>query len=172
MTLRVHRSVVGDDFAARVEAYIRELIAWQPLVGAPRPAAPDAYVENAIRIERPATGPDIYVPDYELVDDAPPPPSPSMLLVVEMQKLVNAEQEELNSLAASGSAYRLMSMEYNRAVRVPEADRTPEQVEAIEAYHELGRKAEEIQYQFAKKMAALEASFAPAIAAEKAAAAK
>ncbi len=119
-------------------------------LGVPPPSTP--FLDSFIKRTR--TGPDTpdeFTIDCEIVNDDP---GPEELNVRALNELRAREQAELAALIPPNMV-RLMQMEATRAFKVPEDERKPEHIEAIAHWQDLQKKTEEIQYEYAKREAAL-----------------
>jgi hypothetical protein len=109
------------------------------------------------RVQHPidAGKPDDFVADYVIEDDTPPPPT----LAERKQALIalsrQEEQAAIDALIPPGK-WRLLDMDFQRAIVVPEDERSPEQVRAIERRRELDARIEEIRYAAAMREAKVE----------------
>jgi hypothetical protein len=140
------------DFEAAVAAFIKAKQDHRQSVGEPAPNAPHRWVEAAVKrvpgsIE--AQTPDEFVPDYEIVDDTPPPPSldqRKMMLAVNAQREAQSAIEKLRPPLKA----RLLSIEFGRAMAIEEAKRTPADKATIAAYLDGNVRIEAITYHLAK----------------------
>lgn len=159
MTLTVLKSQVGDeaDYRAAVEAYIDALVAHQMTEGQPAPSVA-GIVESAVVRQMQAQGPDVFVADYEWVNDDPPPPSDAEVAATDKaRKLAEIRQWEQEAIARvmPPERMRLANLDYARAVRVPVDDRTEEQKTLITKHEADMAAVEDIQYEAAQREAEL-----------------
>jgi hypothetical protein len=165
MTLHLTKSQV-DALPFDFEQAVRDFIAAKEAHRFAGDAAPtaDALVEAAVgRVQYPvdAGKPDDFVADYEIEDDTPPPepePPPPTLeqrkqaLIVESRQ---AEQAAIAALMPEGKR-RLLGMDYQIAVAVPEADRSPDQSSVIARYEVLAAQDRDIRYAAARREAEID----------------
>lgn len=165
MTLHLTKSQV-DALPFNFEQAVRDFIAAKEAHRFTGDAAPtaDPLVEAAVaRVQYPidAGKPDDFVADYEIEDDTPPPepePAPPTLeqrkqtLVAESRQ---AEQAAIAALMPEGKR-RLLGMDYQMAMAVPEADRSPDQLSAIARCEALAAQDRDIRYAAARREAEID----------------
>jgi hypothetical protein len=123
-------------------------------------AAPtaDALVEAAVRrVQYPivAGKPDDFVADYVIEDDTPPPPTLAERKLAMIAESRQTEQAAIDALIPVGK-WRLLDMDYQRAMAVPEKERSPEQARVIEQRRALDTKIDGIRYAAAQREAEIE----------------
>ncbi|WNV09962.1 hypothetical protein [Tardiphaga sp. 709] len=159
MTLLVPKSMIGDsDFAAMVETHRQNMTDHTLTVGIPQPTAPILVEQAVIRVPQGDGLPDLFVADFEIVDDTPPPtPEPTLeeRRAVEIMKSRQQEQADIASIMPAGRL-RLFQMDVNAAMVVPEADRSPQQIELMQRWAEYQDQVRQVQYEGAKREAAIE----------------
>ena len=118
----------ADKFAAAVAEYATALKTHLQTEGEPAPRG-HQLVEIAVSRYRQKSGPDTFVPDYEIIDDRPPPPPPP------------TDREKRDRLVQ-----RIRLMEHERVMAImPEGKRRKLHLDAIAANREwaLKRTAEQ-----------------------------
>lgn len=159
MTLSLKKSQVDAlpfDFEQAVRYFIAAKEAHR-FTGDFAPAA-DAIVEAAVRrIQYPidAGKPDDFVADYEIEDDTPPPPTLEQRKREMIAESRQVEQAAIDALIPPGKR-RLLDMDFQRAMAVPEQDRSPAQLRVIEQHGDLEKRIEDIRYAAARREAAIE----------------
>lgn len=162
MTLKLKKSQIDAlpfDFEQAVRDFIAAMEAHR-FTGDAAPVA-DALVEAAVkRIQYPidAGKPDDFIADYEIEDDtppAPPPPTPEQRKAALIAGSRQAEQAAIDALMPVGKQ-RLLEMDYQRAMSVPEQSRSPEQLSCIEQRKTLASQIDDIRYAGAQREAAIE----------------
>lgn len=154
MTIKIPLSQAGsaEAFAAAVETHIAKLVDHQ--MGKPGIAAPraDQLVEDAIRRVVDTEGPvdqrkpDLFVADYEIIDDTPPPPPEPTLEEKRAKRFAELGQKAMeakNALLSAGRA-SLLTMEAQEAGAIPEDERSPEQQAIVDRYIEYSRQMQAI----------------------------
>jgi hypothetical protein len=167
MTLKLTKSQV-DSLPFDFEQAVRDFIAAKEahrFTGDTAPTA-DPLVEAAVaRIQYPidAGKPDDFVADYEIEVDTPPPepePEPAPLTLEQRKQTLvaesrQAEQAAIAALMPEGKR-RLLGMDYQMAMAVPEADRSPDQLSAIARYEALAAQDRDIRYAAARREAEID----------------
>ena len=158
-TLKLKKSQV-DALPFDFEKAVRDFIAAKEahrFTGGAAPTA-DAPVEAAVRrVQYPieAEKPDDFVADYQIEDDTPPPPTLEQRKQAMIAESRQAEQAAIEALMPAGK-WRLLDMEFQRAMAVPEGDRSPEQVRVTEQRRDLDAAIDSIRYAAAKREADIE----------------
>lgn len=156
--MQILKSQIGDsDFVAAVEQYRQALLDHRFTEGQPAPTA-HALVEACVRRVAVPGEPDDFVSDFEIVDDTPPPP-PEPTLEERKAKLIS--ESRLKEIAVIGALMpagklRLFQMDVQIAAMVPEANRSPQQIELLQHWAEYQDQVHQIQYESAKREAAIE----------------
>lgn len=156
--MQILKSQIGDsDFAAAVEQYRQALLDHRFTEGQPAPTA-HALVEACVnRVVVPGEADD-FVADFEILDDTPPPPSEptaAELKAVEIMKSRQQEQADITAIMLPGKL-RVFQMDVQTASMVPEDKRSPEQIELLERWAAYQDQVRQVQYEGAKREAALE----------------
>lgn len=159
MTLTVLKSQIGDaDYPAAVEAYRQALLTHRMTENVPAPVAPQ-IVASAIKRVPQDNGMDDFVADYEIVDDTPPPPEPYVPTLEDRKREALIESQRMEAEASAKliapERRRLADMDYYRTLRVPEANRSPQQLELIAKRQELDDALEQLAYEAAQREAAI-----------------
>ena len=162
MAIQILKSQLGDrNFQAEVEAYRAGVIEARETPGMSPPLA-GPFVEQALRRERQAKGPDELIIDYEIIDDTPPPPTPEERKIAAINASRAQEQAEIDALLPPLGMRRLAEMEYSKAMRSVHEARMKGQEPSAEAqkivddYAALQDRIAEIQYEGAKREAKIE----------------
>jgi hypothetical protein len=159
MTLKLKKSQV-DALPFDFEQAVRDFIAAKEAHRFTGDAAPsaDVLVERAVRrVQYPIEDekPDDFVANYEIEDDAPPPPTLAERKQAMIMESRLAEQAAIETLIPAGKR-RLMDMDYRRALAVPEDQRSPAQQRVISDRAALDAQIEAISYAAAQREAEIE----------------
>jgi hypothetical protein len=159
MTLKLKKSQV-DNLPFNFEQAVLDFIAAKEAHRFTGDAAPSAValVEAAVRrVQYPidAGKPDDFVADYEIEDDTPPPPTLEQRKQAMIAESRRQEQAAIDALMPIGKK-RLLEMDVQRAMNVPEKDRSPEQSRFIEQLTDLNTQMDDIRYAAAQREAAIE----------------
>jgi hypothetical protein len=159
MTLKLRKSEI-ENLPFNFEQEVRDFIAAKEAHCFTGNAAPTTYplVEQAVRrVQYPidAKKPDDFIADYEIEDDTPPPLTLAERKQTMLAESRQQEQTEIAALAPSGKL-RLLQMDAQRAMQVPEKDRSQEQSSFIEQWIDINKRFADIQYVAAQREAAIE----------------
>jgi hypothetical protein len=141
----------ASSFVAAVDGHITALRRHQTTVGEASPSA-HALIERSVRrVQFPIKDgkPDDFVPDYEIIDDTPPPPSldeRKIAIAIEVQQEAQRQIDVINPPLKR----RLANIEFTRAMAIEEAKRSPAQVAAIAAGKTRDSRIDAIHYHMAK----------------------
>jgi hypothetical protein len=109
-----HLKTLPFDFESEVTEFIKARMSHRFTLGEPAPLAPHWWVESAIKRVPGAEGqPDDFVPDYEIEDDTPPPPT------LDQRKHLLAAQLHASAMEAQAAILpplkaRIWNIEYAR----------------------------------------------------------
>jgi hypothetical protein len=132
-------------FHAALEAYRQALLAHRSTQGEPAPVPPHPCLEAFIRRVQADGAPDDFVPDADVVDDTPPPPTLDERRAQLLADVARLESAAIALILPPGKM-RLAQMDYARAGNTPAAERTPEQQACIADHAAMRVAIEAVQY--------------------------
>lgn len=118
-----------EAFEQAITTHILALRAFAHEIGKPRPVSHPA-VEACIKREQEEGKPDTYVPNYNIIDDSPPPPTLEEKKGVAHRAIQAAEQAAKNNILPNAKV-RLANIKYSIAYGKPEDQRSAEEKEDI-----------------------------------------
>jgi hypothetical protein len=150
MTFHIYQSQLTDkaEFETAVQRYIVALHAYLHTVGKPRPTA-HHLIENSVKRVQSNGQPDIYVPDYEIIDD--------VTRDLQQKKADLANQVMMAEAAAREKVVpqgkmRLLSLKYQEASSKSLSNRTPEDQVRITQSETIRKSFERIDLLAAKAL--------------------
>ncbi len=151
-----------EEFEAAVASHIAALKASNSAKDKPRPTAHPLVEACVKRVTYPVISrrPDDYVADYVIIDDTPEqPPAPPAPSLDEKKQFIMQQMRQVENVAKQKYfpflKLRLLELEFQDAMQVPEADRTPEQQQAVAKFMEVQAGYRLIDKQAAQAEAAL-----------------
>lgn len=149
---------LGYDFVKAVDEYVAALTAHTKEVGTSAPGAPDSLVERAVfRAKAPGRA-DVFVANFEIEDDSPPPPAPSTLAQKKdaLEQSLRASTAEMANAVSPVRKQMMLHMQLNAVNSTPPEKRTAEQVATLGLVAEMTKRLDVINWYLAEQLHALD----------------